>query len=317
MTTSQIASPEAELNTPDNRSALDRLSISLHWIVGWTIIGLLAMGIYMEENSAYHLYDLHKSIGALIFIAVVIRAWRRLRQGWPEPVSDYTRVEQLLSKITHYVLLIGSVLIPLSGLVMSIAGGHGLGILGLELIGENIDPANPDTSGLCQAPEAKRAGFAAYYAQNPAKWWDLGKNPPTARIPGFQTLAENDGARTFNMGGQGASGAALAAEFERFCTTKAASGAGVTAPVFIYEGAADTTVKSVHGDFWANNYPNIAQRRTYEGVGHTVQYRHWDQVLLDVAGMSDKSVMCVDGQSKLVPAASVKNIKDTGICAWK
>jgi len=154
MTTSQIASPEAELNTPDNRSALDRLSISLHWIVGWTIIGLLAMGIYMEENSAYHLYDLHKSIGALIFIAVVIRAWRRLRQGWPEPVSDYTRVEQLLSKITHYVLLIGSVLIPLSGLVMSIAGGHGLGILGLELIGENIDPANPDKTLPLIAPLA-------------------------------------------------------------------------------------------------------------------------------------------------------------------
>lgn len=143
MTTSQIASPEAELKTPDNRPALDRLSISLHWIVGWTIMGLLAMGIYMEENSAYHLYDLHKSIGALIFIAVVIRAWRRVRQGWPEPVSDYTRMEQLLSKITHYVLLIGSVLIPLSGLVMSIAGGRGLGIFGLELIGENIDPANP------------------------------------------------------------------------------------------------------------------------------------------------------------------------------
>lgn len=154
MTTSQIASPEAELNTSDNRSALDRLSISLHWIVGWTIMGLLALGIYMEENDAYHLYGLHKSLGALIFIVIVIRAWRRVRQGWPKPVSDYTRMEQLLSKITHYVLLIGSVLIPLSGLVMTIAGGRGLEVFGLEVIGANIDPANPDKTLPLIAPLA-------------------------------------------------------------------------------------------------------------------------------------------------------------------
>ncbi|WP_051227165.1 cytochrome b [Oceanospirillum beijerinckii] len=135
---------EDDINSPTVSPVLDRLTIALHWLVGWSIIGLLALGIYMEENNAYHLYGLHKSLGALIFIVIVIRAWRRVRQGWPKPVNEYTRMEQRLSKITHYVLLIGSVLIPLSGLVMTIAGGRGLEVFGLEVIGANIDPANPD-----------------------------------------------------------------------------------------------------------------------------------------------------------------------------
>ena len=145
---------EDDINSPTVSPTLDRLTIALHWLVGWSIMGLLALGIYMEENDAYHLYDLHKSLGALIFIVIVIRAWRRVRQGWPKPVNEYTRMEQRLSKITHYVLLIGSVLIPLSGLVMTIAGGRGLEVFGLEVIGANIDPANPDKTLPLIAPLA-------------------------------------------------------------------------------------------------------------------------------------------------------------------
>lgn len=50
----------------DTKEKLSPISISLHWIVGLTIIGMLSLGIYMEENEAYQLYDLHKSIGAII-----------------------------------------------------------------------------------------------------------------------------------------------------------------------------------------------------------------------------------------------------------
>lgn len=182
------------------------------------------------------------------------------------------------------------------------------------------DPNNPDTSGLCGLGDDQIAGAAMYYGANPAAWWDLGENPPTARIHGFQTLAQNDGARTFTMGGQSSSGKALLAEFTRYCTLPAASGEGVTAPVYIYEGADDTTVKLVHGEFWKANYSNVAAHRIYPNVGHTVQYRHWDQVLLDVAGMGDKSVVCVDGTSTLMASAdaeaAVAGGATAGICAW-
>jgi len=37
-------------------------TVFLHWLVGLTIIGLLATGIYMSENGVYALYPWHKAI---------------------------------------------------------------------------------------------------------------------------------------------------------------------------------------------------------------------------------------------------------------
>ena len=183
------------------------------------------------------------------------------------------------------------------------------------------DPQNPDTSGLCGMTAEKRKETADFYAANPVEWWDLGENPATARIPGWMTAAQNDGARTFTMRGQAGDSAALVAEFERFCSAPVAAGEAVKAPVYIYEGAEDTTVKSVHGDFWAGHYPNVVRRRTYPDVGHTVQYRHWDQVLLDLAGRDGQAIICQDGTSQLVDEAVVEEHlaagATRGICAWQ
>lgn len=128
----------------DTKHTLSPTSILLHWVVAITIIGLLALGIYMEENEAYQFYDLHKSIGTLIFIVVIARVMWRIKQGWPAPVSEYKKIEQIMSKLVHYILLIGSVIIPLSGLMMSIGGGHELAIFGLELIPANHSITDPN-----------------------------------------------------------------------------------------------------------------------------------------------------------------------------
>lgn len=128
----------------DTKTQLSKTTITLHWVVGWTIIALLAMGIYMEENKVYALYDLHKSLGVIIFLVILTRVVWRIMQGWPEPVGTYSKIEQILGKAVHYILLIGSVLIPLSGMMMSGAGGHGVEVFGLELIGANPDPNDPN-----------------------------------------------------------------------------------------------------------------------------------------------------------------------------
>lgn len=127
----------------DTKTKLSRTTILLHWSVALTMMIMLPMGIYMAENEVYSLYDLHKSIGVIIFLFILARVIWRIRTGWPEPVNQYKRIEQLLSKIVHYVLLIGSVIIPLSGIIMSVAGGHGVELFGLELFAANPDPNNP------------------------------------------------------------------------------------------------------------------------------------------------------------------------------
>jgi len=128
----------------DTQSQLSTNTLALHWIVGIMMIGLLATGIYMEENEVFVLYPWHKSFGVLITAFVVLRVIWRIRNGWPSPVRNYAKIEKVLSKIIHYVLIIGTVLMPISGFVMSAMGGHGVDFFGMELVARNPDPADPN-----------------------------------------------------------------------------------------------------------------------------------------------------------------------------
>lgn len=127
----------------DTHNKLSSNTLILHWIVGIMMIGLIATGIYMEENEVFALYPWHKSIGVLIVIFVLPRVFWRIKNGWLSPVSDYTNIEKTLSKLVHYLLIIGTVLMPISGFIMSAAGGHGVEFFGVELVARNPDPVNP------------------------------------------------------------------------------------------------------------------------------------------------------------------------------
>ena len=54
----------------DTKEKLSNLTITLHWIVGLTVITLAVIGVYMSENEAFELYPIHKSIGVLIFFVI-------------------------------------------------------------------------------------------------------------------------------------------------------------------------------------------------------------------------------------------------------
>jgi pimeloyl-ACP methyl ester carboxylesterase len=59
----------------------------------------------------------------------------------------------------------------------------------------------------------------------------------------------------------------------------------VVAPSFLYWGADDDVVPPAHACEWRRALPTIAALRCYPGEAHDVQYVHWDQILLDVAGL--------------------------------
>jgi non-heme chloroperoxidase len=57
------------------------------------------------------------------------------------------------------------------------------------------------------------------------------------------------------------------------------------APAYLYWGWADEVVPTDHVREWRRVLPQVAALRGYPGEGHDVQYRHWGQILLDVAGL--------------------------------
>lgn len=127
----------------DTYTKLSGNTLILHWVVAIMMIILLATGIYMEENEVLVLYPWHKSFGITITLFVVLRIIWRIKNGWLSPVRDYTKFEKRLSIIVHYLLIIGTALMPISGFMMSALGGYGVELFGLELVARNPDPSDP------------------------------------------------------------------------------------------------------------------------------------------------------------------------------
>ena len=197
-----------------------------------------------------------------------------------------------------------------------IASLHFAAALADRLVGDsvNCDMTRPQV--------AKALGPAI---DNPQIWWGFPQTSPTNAIPGFADRAYDEGARAFFIRGQMGDAAPEAAEMQRYCHARLAelapALAKVTAPVFTYYGQADHTVAPVNAQFWQTTLGGPKMAREYPGEGHDVQYRHWDQILIDLSGLagtgpSARTLVCKDGRAQLLPADRATGLVN-GLCAWR
>ena len=119
------------------------LSKFLHWTIGVSIIGLLAIGIYMEgldySDDKMKLYGLHKAIGILVLTAMLIRVFWRFASRHPIALGTHKTWEKILSKIVHVILYLMAFSMPLSGWAMSSSYGYPVSIFGLFTIPNLVD----------------------------------------------------------------------------------------------------------------------------------------------------------------------------------
>lgn len=109
------------------------ISRANHWISAFLFIGLVILGLYMEDLPKdpfkYELYDIHKSLGVILLGLVVLRLiWLKISPN--PPVLASNRMEEVLAKLVKIILYIGLFFIPLSGWIMSNAGGHEVAVFG-------------------------------------------------------------------------------------------------------------------------------------------------------------------------------------------
>ncbi|SEB00974.1 cytochrome b [Alkalimonas amylolytica] len=112
----------------------------LHWLVAVGFIVVSLVGLYMANTDTWYLYPWHKSAGIVLFSIIVLRVGWRLWCGWPASVAHDRQAEQRLAKIVHWLLLIGTVLMPVTGMMYSGFSGHGFGVFGWQLVAANPDP---------------------------------------------------------------------------------------------------------------------------------------------------------------------------------
>ena len=107
-----------------------------HWVIASAMIGMLGFGLYLEfgglaREAKGPLIGIHKSVGMLVLIFGLWRVAWRLLKGFPAPASNMPAWQEMASKLAHWVLLAGIIVMPLSGLVGSLFGGRDVSVFGL------------------------------------------------------------------------------------------------------------------------------------------------------------------------------------------
>ena len=113
------------------------VAILLHWVMAAAIVGMLLMGIVMDDlqDPAWKaiLYPLHKSIGITILLLSLLRLGWRLAHR-PPPLPQGSQLwEKMAARLTHAGFYLLMIAMPLSGWAMSSAfsGGKPMLLYGL------------------------------------------------------------------------------------------------------------------------------------------------------------------------------------------
>lgn len=138
-----------------------KTAVILHWLVALGLIFMLALGLFMSQlpregakSDTYDLFNLgivtwhmasevsprtfyfnlHKSIGVTLFVLIVIRVFWRLRHQPPALLSSLAAWEKRLADLSHKLLYVVMVVLPASGLLMTLYSKYGLHWFGIRLL---------------------------------------------------------------------------------------------------------------------------------------------------------------------------------------
>lgn len=111
-------------NPPERWGAV---SIGLHWLTVVLVLGLLAVGLGMQQlpNSPlkFEIYALHKSTGLTVLALTLLRLGWRLFAGAPAPVPGTPRWQAALAQAVHGALYAVLLAMAMSGWLYHSASG--------------------------------------------------------------------------------------------------------------------------------------------------------------------------------------------------
>ena len=154
----------------------------------------------------------------------------------------------------------------------------------------------------------------------PMKYFAFSSNSPIHQIDGFQDTAYDEAARTFYMNGQMANIDPLDHELTLFCNEGIINTESFVGSVYVYAGKADPLIGEGDIENWEKFYPNAdVIKRIYPGEGHDVQYRHLDQILIDIKYKKNELLICENGKNLLLISDQLDHLEEyqLGLCIWQ
>jgi cytochrome b561 len=110
------------------------VQIVLHWLVALTIFGMLALGLWMTGLDYYDPWyrqgpDLHRAIGILLGLVLILRLAWRLGSPVPRPLTDMDW-KRRAAIVVHGLLYLLPFALIASGYLLSTADGRPVDVFG-------------------------------------------------------------------------------------------------------------------------------------------------------------------------------------------
>ena len=145
----------------DKSQQYNNVAILLHWLIGLAIIFMLILGIFMTdipkeapkqisfdifnlgiyswevteaESPRSFYFNFHKSIGVTLFVFVLFRIFWRFTNKPPALLSSMKPWEKRFATAAHHGLYLLMILIPLTGILMSIGSKYGVKWFGIKIL---------------------------------------------------------------------------------------------------------------------------------------------------------------------------------------
>ncbi|PWL00221.1 cytochrome b561 [Pantoea allii] len=111
------------------------LSVFLHWSMALVIYAMFALGLWMVGLSYYDTWyhnapEIHKSIGVMLMLALIIRLLWRVISPPPKPLSSYSAAVRISAVVAHWLLYSLLIAILFSGYLISTADGKPISVFG-------------------------------------------------------------------------------------------------------------------------------------------------------------------------------------------
>lgn len=107
----------------------------LHWLIALLVFGLLGVGLYMTNMrispQKIQLYMTHKSIGLTVLALMLVRLVYRLKNPAPALPDSIPGWQKVTSHISHALLYLLLLAMPVSGWLMNSASGFPMKYFGL------------------------------------------------------------------------------------------------------------------------------------------------------------------------------------------
>jgi cytochrome b561 len=119
----------------NSRATYGLVAVFLHWLVALTVAGMFGLGYWMVGLTYYDAWykqgpDIHRSVGVLLFIAMLLRVAWRLMNPRPEPMPGHRRWERVAAHLAHGLLYVLLLVATVSGYLISSADGSLVSVFG-------------------------------------------------------------------------------------------------------------------------------------------------------------------------------------------